>query len=259
MINLEYAVIKYESDAPVTRGGVQSFGTGLGEGKLSVERVEATPEQLLDLRADDTTQATAPIMPLRLVEPEESSAAPSHEGSTWGIRAVGADTSPFDGSGVTVAVLDTGIEVSHPAFAEVDVTEKDFTGEGDGDAHGHGTLTAGTIFGANVDGLRIGVAPNVERVLIGKVLGRRGGNTQSILDAITWAVAEGAKVISMSLGIDFPGMVEHLRDRSKVYATGACPALRPPRWPWRPTETMSGSSTPSPSWPGCPARSAGGP
>jgi subtilisin family serine protease len=212
MINLDYAVVKFESEQPTFRGLAPS-GMEANEGTLSVERVEATPEQLADIRTDETVRAAAPIMPLRLIEPEESAAEPAGEGSTWGIRAVGADTSPFDGSGITVAVLDTGIDASHPAFAGVAITEKDFTGDGDGDAHGHGTHCAGTILGADVDGLRIGIAPNVDRVLVGKVLGQGGGSTESILDAVAWAVAEGAQVISMSLGIDFPGMVESLRGR----------------------------------------------
>lgn len=212
MINLDYAVVKFESEQPTFRG-LQPSGLEANEGTFSVERVEATPEQLADIRTDETVRAAAPIMPLRLIEPEESAAEPSGEGSTWGIRAVGADTSPFDGSGITVAVLDTGIDASHPAFAGVAITEKDFTGDGDGDAHGHGTHCAGTILGADVEGMRIGVAPNVDRVLVGKVLGQGGGSTESILDAVAWAVAEGAQVISMSLGIDFPGMVESLRGR----------------------------------------------
>jgi len=212
MINLDYAVVRFESSKPVTRGGLQPESPG-GEGLLTVERVEATPEQAPDIRTAESVYAAAPVMPLRLVEPEDSTAEPSGEASTWGVHAVGADTSPFDGSGVTVAVLDTGIDSDHPAFASVEITQKDFTGEGDGDAHGHGTHCAGTILGADIEGLRIGVAPSVDRVLVGKVLGQRGGDTQSILDAMTWAVTEGAQVISMSLGIDFPGMVESLRGK----------------------------------------------
>lgn len=213
MINLEYAVIKYEvEDQPVLRGFRASDAPPAG-GELSVERVEATPDQLYELQKEESVKATAPIMPLLLIEPEESEADASGEGSTWGMSATGAETSPFGGRGVTVAVLDTGIDATHPAFSAVEVIEKDFTGEGDGDSNGHGTHCAGTIFGADVDGLRIGVARNVDRALVGKVLGGQGGSTEGILDAVTWAVSEGAHVISMSLGIDFPGMVESLRGR----------------------------------------------
>lgn len=212
MINLEYAVVRFESDDQSVFGMFRSRAAS-SDGTLSVERVEATPEELSVILTDEAVKATAPIMPLQLVEPQESGAVPSGGGPTRGVHLVGADTSPFDGDGITVAVLDTGIDALHPAFSSVDVIEKDFTGEGSGDIHGHGTHCAGTIFGADVDDLRIGVAPSVQRALVGKVLGARGGSTEAILDAISWAISEGAQVISMSLGIDFPGMVEFLQGK----------------------------------------------
>jgi subtilisin family serine protease len=87
---------------------------------------------------------------------------------------------------------------------------RNFTTESDEDLNGHGTHVAGTIFGQNVNDLRIGVARDVSRVLIGKVLGEGGGTSATIAQAILWAVHEGAHVVSMSLGIDFPGYVELL-------------------------------------------------
>jgi subtilisin family serine protease len=129
------------------------------------------------------------------------------------VKAIGADTSPFTGQGVVVASLDTGIDKSHPAFTGVQIVEKDFTGEGNGDEDGHGTHCAGTIFGREVGGARIGIAPGVKKALIGKVLGRDGGSSTNIVKAIQWAVDEGAQIISMSLGIDFPGLVKKLEER----------------------------------------------
>ncbi|MEO1076892.1 MAG: S8 family serine peptidase, partial [Bacteroidota bacterium] len=99
---------------------------------------------------------------------------------------------------------------AHPAFQGMELVQKDFTGEGNGDVHGHGTHCAGTVFGRDVDGTRIGVAPGVKRALIGKVLSSQGGTSLNIFDAITWAVREGADVVSMSLGIDFPGYQKRL-------------------------------------------------
>jgi subtilisin family serine protease len=131
----------------------------------------------------------------------------------WGIGAVGADRSPRTGDGVVVAVLDTGIDASHPAFDGVDLVQEDFTGEGNGDGHGHGTHCAGTIFGRDVNGMRIGVARGVRRALIGKVLGEGGGgSSDQIVKAILWAVDQGAHVISMSLGMDFAGWVKAMVD-----------------------------------------------
>ncbi len=214
MFTLEYAIVDYEPverlDEAVFRSGTLAMAAE--EGRLEFSRVEAAPDAVGEL-GRTARSLVAPVMPLTLIHPVESAAEPTADDVTWGVRAVGADTSPFDGSGVTVAVLDTGIDADHPAFAGVELVERDFTGEGNGDDEGHGTHCAGTIFGRDVDGVRIGVAPGIERALIGKVLGAQGGSTASILEAITWALAEGAQVISMSLGIDFPGMVERLRDR----------------------------------------------
>jgi subtilisin family serine protease len=152
-------------------------------------------------------------MPMKLIAPVEvqDTAEPAAQGSVWGVTAVGADTSPFSGNGVVVAVLDTGIDASHPAFAGVDLIQKDFTDEGNGDQHGHGTHCAGTIFGRTTNGTRIGVAPGVKKALIGKVLGAGGGASDQIASAIQWAVENGANVVSMSLGIDFPGFVKLLQ------------------------------------------------
>jgi subtilisin family serine protease len=179
---------------------------------LEIIETELTKAERDDLRRDPRTTAMAEPMPMKLIEPKERDAVsePTSTGETWGIGAVGAVGSPFSGQGITVAVLDTGIEPNHPAFAGVELIQKNFTGEGDNDIHGHGTHCAGTILGQDVNGLRIGVARNIQRALIGKVLGQDGGDTATITKAILWAVNEGAHVISMSLSIDFPGFVNIL-------------------------------------------------
>ena len=156
----------------------------------------------------------APSMPMRLIAPvgeaRDVTATPSAATATWGVKAVRADTSPFTGAGIAVAVLDTGIDAAHAAFTGVTIVERDFTGEGNGDQHGHGTHCAGTIFGRDVQNTRIGVAPGVTRAFIGKVLGANGGASDEIVNAIQWVVDQGAHVISMSLGMDFPGFVNLL-------------------------------------------------
>lgn len=183
---------------------------------VEVDEIERT--KISALARDPTIVAVAPIMPMRLVEPVSKlpplrSGADTTESIAWGVRAVGAHTSPFSGSGVVVAVLDTGIRVDHPAFAGLPApVMRNFTDEQDNDLHGHGTHCAGTIFGQSVSGRRIGVAPGIRRAIIGKVLGKGGGSSDQIASAVMWAADEGAHVISMSLGIDFPGYVRALRE-----------------------------------------------
>jgi subtilisin family serine protease len=193
-----------------TRGGATA--TGQAPASVSVEVNELGKQGLESLRHNTEVIGIAPAMPMKLIEPLEGPTVNVAATTVaWGIKAVKSDTSPFSGKGIVVAVLDTGIDATHPAFAGGQLVQRDFTGEGDGDQHGHGTHCAGTIFGRDVEGTRIGVARGVEKAIIGKVLGQNGGgSSDEIIRAILWALDEGANVISMSLGMDFPGYVEQL-------------------------------------------------
>jgi subtilisin family serine protease len=179
---------------------------------VEVEQIER--RDIPALTSQGEILAVAPSMPMRLIVPVEDAptAVPAAPTLAWGVQAVGADTSPFSGQGIVVAVLDTGIDRNHPAFAGVTLVEEDFTTEGNGDRDGHGTHCAGTIFGRDVQNNRIGIARGVTRALIGKVLGQGGGESLQIAQAIQWAVQNGAHVISMSLGIDFPGYARSLQE-----------------------------------------------
>ena len=175
-----------------------------------VETGPSTAAEARDLARDPTVVAITKSIPTKLIKPMGAGAEPA-AGAAWGIGAVGADVTSATGAGVKIAVLDTGIDSGHAAFAGVQITESDFSGSGNGDGQGHGTHCAGTIFGRDVGGRRIGVARGVTQALIGKVLGDDGsGSSDMIFRGIQWAVDEGARVISMSLGFDFPGLVDDL-------------------------------------------------
>ncbi len=198
---------------PAVDDGAEAFGVDAGPPPSPIATQEMSLAKAAAVAHEDDVLAVAMAMPMKLIEPIEAAPAaadPLTGGSTWGIKAVGADTSPFTGDGVVVAVLDTGIDPNHPAFAGVELVRKNFTNGGDDDEQGHGTHCAGTIFGRDVDGTRIGVARGVQKALIGKVLGPGGGSSDVLADAIQWALENGAHVISMSLGIDFPGAVARL-------------------------------------------------
>jgi subtilisin family serine protease len=172
-------------------------------------RVESlSPAEVAEAKSEPG-QLAVPTMRMKLIEPVSSNPAPAAAGS-WGVEAVGATTTPYTGVGVTVAVLDTGIDAAHPAFTGVTIDQMDFSGEGNGDKHGHGTHCAGTILGRDVAGQRIGIARGVTKILAGKVLGQQGGSSDALARGIQWALNGGARVISMSIGIDFPGEVKSL-------------------------------------------------
>ena len=181
--------------------------------ELSVEGGVAEKDAIDSLR-DKRTKGIAPTMDTILITPMDAEDSDDDtDDATWGIAAVAADTSEMTGNGVKVAVLDTGIDKAHEAFTHAKITDKDFSGEGDGDENGHGTHCAGTIFGGPVGGVRIGVAPGVKEVFIGKVLRNdRSGNTDMLFKGLNWALTKDVDIISMSLGFDFPGYVKRMTD-----------------------------------------------
>src|SRR3712207_6180104 len=211
-----YTVLRDLTDASTGEpyGGAASLGsTDLGSVGLRVDVERLGKADVRSLSRDPEVRAIAPVMPTTLIHPvgEPEDETTEAAGTAWGVTAVGADRSLRTGAGVVVAVLDTGIDAGHPAFTGVELTQVDFSGSGNGDKQGHGTHCAGTIFGRDVNGTRIGVAPGISHALIGKVLGDDGrGDSEMIFRGIQWALDNRAQVISMSLGFDFPGLVKGL-------------------------------------------------
>lgn len=123
------------------------------------------------------------------------------------INAPQAWAEGYDGKGIKVAVLDTGIDAGHPDVKDRILETRSFVpGEEVDDKNGHGTHVASTIAGSGAasDGLNRGVAP-AAGLLVGKVLSDEGSGADSgIIEAMEWAKAEGADVVSMSLGSSIP-------------------------------------------------------
>ncbi|MER6103792.1 S8 family serine peptidase [Streptomyces sp. NPDC001832] len=109
----------------------------------------------------------------------------------------------YDGTGTKVAILDTGIDPNHPDLAGRVKQTQNFTDDPDAvDHHGHGTHVASTIAGSGAasGGKYKGVAPGAD-LYIGKVLNTAGSGPESgVIAGMEWAVAQGADVVSMSLG-----------------------------------------------------------
>ncbi|WP_373466964.1 S8 family peptidase [Streptomyces umbrinus] len=122
------------------------------------------------------------------------------------VKQIGADkawAAGFDGKGVKIAVLDTGVDTTHPDLKDQVVAEKNFSAAPDAtDKYGHGThvasIAAGT--GAKSAGKYKGVAPGAQ-LLNGKVLDDNGfGDDSGILAGMDWAAEQGADVVNLSLG-----------------------------------------------------------
>jgi subtilisin family serine protease len=139
---------------------------------------------------------------------------PATETLPWGIARIGAPSvwlGGNTGAGVRVAVLDTGIDASHPDLAANYTLGYDFYRKDavPNDENGHGTHVAGIIAalddgpnygGSNAGTSVVGVGPQID-LLIAKFLGPSGsGSTSNEISAIQWAVNNGTRVISMSYG-----------------------------------------------------------
>lgn len=141
----------------------------------------------------------------------------------WYLRSYGIEDlwKTTRGSGVSVAVIDSGIEDSHPDLRGTVSQAKDFSGAGkDGrtpvgpsSTIGHGTSVAGVIAGQGVDEGPVGVAPEATLLAASMWLGGTppaGADTSrdQAAKALRWAVDSGAKVVNMSLGWDDPSWPE---------------------------------------------------
>lgn len=113
------------ANARVARSGA-AFGAGID---FSVEVAQLNKREVRELRRDPSVLSYARSMPVRLIEPQRLGlgAAADEQTVTWGVKAVGADRSPYSGRGVRVAVLDTGIDARHDAFKGLSIVEQDLS------------------------------------------------------------------------------------------------------------------------------------
>jgi subtilisin family serine protease len=158
------------------------------------------------------------VLPAALFLAQPAQAVGNPPQTTWHstqIRLGPALKAGWNGSGVTVAVLDGWVDTTHPDFehraiASADCTSGTCTATMGADQCGnnHGTHVAGSISSSSY-----GVAPR-SRLLVVRVLKAQDasdprsdcvGDPKSVAAGINWAVAHGARVLNLSLGPDVPG------------------------------------------------------
>lgn len=136
----------------------------------------------------------------------------SNSGSPYGvagadIRAPQAWDITTGPTSLVVAVIDTGIDLTHPEFAGRIVPGFNFVSNttNANDDHGHGTSCAGIVGAAgNNNALIAGIAWNCRLMPVKVVASNGNGDDLWLAQGVTWAVDHGAKVISMSLIMDSP-------------------------------------------------------
>jgi subtilisin family serine protease len=127
----------------------------------------------------------------------------------WGAKMMGLDTLPdtLDGSGVRVAIIDSGADITHPLLAHItngiDLTNNADRKSWNKDVVGHGSHCAGTIAARGGDGIR-GFVPGAE-IHVLKIF--PGGQFSSLLDALDYCIANQIDIVNMSLGSPQPSLV----------------------------------------------------
>lgn len=173
-------------------------------------------DELGELRKTPGIRAVFPNRVVRLPpmfeDPSTPQAVEDVRGCTWGLHRIGAPAvwGAFGvrGKGAKVAVLDTGIDATHPDlagkidkkdWAEFDENGAEVPDSEPHDTSDHGTHCAGTIAGGNASGRWIGVAPDA-KLAGGLVIPNGAGTLAQIFAGMNWAIKHRVDVISMSLG-----------------------------------------------------------
>lgn len=197
--------------------------------KLGVAVIEADSDQVNSINSA-SSGAGFPILTMELEQIVEVEPLPGiqqeSQSATWGLVETNVIQSPYSGTGIKVAILDTGLDLNHPDFVGRTIISKSFVdGEQVQDLHGHGTHCTGTACGSREPkntGTRYGIAYEAE-IYIGKVLNNKGsGMDNSILDGINWALSQGCQIISMSIG----GLVSVGASYSPIYESVASRVLK---------------------------------
>lgn len=170
----------------------------------SIDAVALDAEAGADLWSDLTEPAGATTRFSKAVERVwlDAKIQPTLDVSVPQIGAPAAWAAGYDGTGVTVAVLDTGIDANHPDLAGKVTAGAIFSEESSFvDKHGHGTHVASIIAGTGAasGGQYTGVAPGAS-LMIGKVFNDNGTGLMSwAIAGMEWAARGGADIVNLSL------------------------------------------------------------
>ncbi|MFA0823133.1 MAG: disaggregatase related repeat-containing protein [Methanomethylovorans sp.] len=198
---------KGKADAAILEANVESLESQGGEIKYEYTIVNAVaaelPQKAIDaLSKNPNVDFIEPDYEIHIMEADGQIQA---DEIPWGIariNAINAQSAGFTGKGIKVAVLDTGIDYTHPDLKVNYIGGYDFVNVDNYpmDDHGHGTHVAGTIAALNNGVGVIGAAPQAQLYAV-KVIGSSGSASYSNLIAgIEWAVNNNADIITMSLG-----------------------------------------------------------
>jgi len=150
----------------------------------------------------------------------------SHQWGLQQIKAPGAWARGARGKGVTIAIVDSGVDLGHPDLKAKILPGKELVRKTSGlagpgcpgpqDENGHGTHVAGIAAAITGNGTGVAGTAPLARILPVRVLDKKGvGETTAIDTGIRWAADHGAKVINLSIGASVP-LIDNLPGNSSA-------------------------------------------
>ncbi|ADL53772.1 S8 family peptidase [Clostridium cellulovorans] len=209
-------IVKYKSEE--NKSKILKYFFGSKNNEVKIEKIKVGENEQLEDRIEELENDPN----VELIQPnykyEKFDVSNKVENNT--VQAMGAISSVSDkqwylqtlkipdvwsvstGKGVTVAVIDTGIDTRHEDLVGKVIGGKDFTGIGSyEDNNGHGTLVAGIIAADRENNIGVSGIAYDAKLLSVKVLNKDGvGDTNTIANGIKWAADNGAKILNISLG-----------------------------------------------------------
>jgi subtilisin family serine protease len=209
------AAVTPTAQSPVTYAAVVAPHDGAPHQvtAFTVTSTGAKNAKVAELEQSSTVLAVAPNQPVHVADAPIATGSYGDFSQQWGLGpAPGADfvpawnTSGYTGHGVTVAVVDTGVDLAHSGLVGHVIAGPDFTVDSSGntpvtgDAYGHGTHVAGIVAANDSPAGGLGGAPGAT-ILAVRVLDASGsGSSVTVAQGVEWAAVHGAKVINLSLG-----------------------------------------------------------
>lgn len=178
--------------------------------QLNAIEVESDNPAAMDAISKHSKVDYVEMVPMRYkMDLASAQAVPSLSNGLYGLLTTKATTvhgRGWTGTGITVGVADTQLDIAHPdiagnLLAHTDCVQKNpCSGSGwQNDGETHATHVAGTILGVNNSSGVLGVAYGA-KLVHARVLGPAGGSTSDIMRGVTWLKDQGAKIINLSLG-----------------------------------------------------------
>lgn len=191
----------------------------------SIHRVEKRPVKakppIKRPRVRPRPKVEGPAVPNDPLWSSSWSLAKTNAAAAWSLTTGASET--------VVAVLDTGIDLSHPDLKGSFVQGYDVVNRDDdpSDDHGHGTMVAGVVAARANNGLGgVGACSRCSLMPVKVIAGNGSGNAADVAEGIRWAADHGARVINMSFTLsgrdeNVAQAIEYARGRGIVVVAAA--------------------------------------